>query len=160
MSQHLPEAAIVEEFQGRHAVSPRQRVFLIYLLGTLIDLLILNLFAEHWDRVISDSFTISLFVAIVMQVLLKLTLALEHRVAAFFNAKREAWGKPATFLRFLSAWLILFLSKFVILGAVDVAFGFSIEFTGPAHGVLAFIVVVVVMVVAEEAVARVYRLLA
>jgi hypothetical protein len=63
-------------------------------------------------------------------------------------------------LRFPSAWLILFLSKFVILGAVDVAFGFSISFTGPFHGVLAFILVVLVMVLAEEAIARLFRRLA
>jgi len=160
MSDTLPEAAIVEEYDGRRTVSPRQRVFLVYLLGTLIDLLVLNVFAEHWDYVVSESFTISLFVAIVLQVMLKLTLVLEHKVADYFNSKREAWGKSATILRFFSAWLILFLSKFVILGAVDLAFGFSIAFTGPLHGVLAFIVVVVVMVLAEEAVARLFRRLA
>jgi hypothetical protein len=160
MSQTLPDAAIVEEYDARRTVSPRQRLFLIYLLGTLIDLLVLNIFAEHWEHVVSASFTVSLFVAIMLQVMLKLTLVLEHRVAAYFNSKREAWGKSATFLRFFSAWLILFLSKFVILGAVDIAFGFSIDFTGPLHGVVAFIVVVVVMVLAEEAIVRLFRQLA
>ena len=60
-------------------------------------------------------------------------------------------------MRFVSAWAILFLSKFVILGAINFAFGDSIIFSGPLHGVVAFIVVVVVMLVAEESIVRFYN---
>ena len=60
-----------------------------------------------------DSFTVSLLVAVLLQVLLKLTLTLEHRVAEYFNART---GPTARALRYFSAWLILFGSKFVMLG--------------------------------------------
>ena len=60
-------------------------------------------------------------------------------------------------MRFVSAWAILFLSKFVILEAVNFAFGDSIVFSGPLHGVAAFIVVVVVMLAAEEVIVRFYN---
>ena len=134
-----------------------QRMFTRYLLAVLIDLTVLNLFDEYWDQVTVDSFSISILAAILLQVLLKATLALEHRVADFFNARQGAFNR---FLRFFSAWLILFGSKFVMLGAIDLAFGDGIEFSGALHGVLAFIMVVMVMLAAEEVTVRIYRSLA
>ncbi len=152
MSEHgLLEVASAEE------PSSRQKLFLRYFTAILIDLAVLNLFAEHWQHVIIDSFTVSLAVAILLQLMLKLTLKLEHRVADYFTAK--PW-KLAPFLRVLSAWLILFVSKFVILGVLNVIFGEQVVFAGPVHGVVAFIVVVMVMLIAEEAVVRFYRRLA
>jgi hypothetical protein len=134
-----------------------QRLFVRYLMATLIDLTVINLFDEYWQHVSISSFTISILSAILLQVLLKATLALEHRVALFFNQKS---GGIAKFLRFFSAWLILFGSKFVMLGAINFVFGDGVLFTGPLHGVVAFIVVVVAMLGAEELIVRVYRRLA
>jgi hypothetical protein len=134
-----------------------QRLFVRYLMAVLIDLTVLNLFEEYWRHVTVDSFTISILAAVLLQVLLKATLALEHRVAAYFNTKSGALAK---FFRFFTAWLILFGSKFVMLGAIDIAFGDDVEFAGPLHGMVAFIIVVVVMLAAEEIVARFYRKLA
>jgi hypothetical protein len=131
-----------------------QRLFVRYLLAILIDLTVLNLFVEYWARVTVDSFTISILAAVLLQILLKATLAVEHRVALFFNSKS---GSLARFLRFFCAWLILFGSKFLMLGAIDVAFGDRVAFGGPLHGVVAFIVVVVVMLAVEEGVLRFYR---
>ncbi len=134
-----------------------QRLFIRYLMATLIDLTVLNLFDEYWSAVEVGSFTISILAAIILQVLLKATLALEHRVGAFFSSKS---GAMARFLRFFCAWLILFGSKFVMLGVIDFAFGDAVLFIGPLHGVVAFIVVVVVMLAAEELTVRFYRWLA
>jgi hypothetical protein len=47
-----------------------------------------------------------------------------------------------------------------MLGAIDFAFGDEVAFGGPLHGVVAFIIVVVVMLAAEEITARIYRRLA
>jgi len=134
-----------------------QKMFVRYLLATLIDLTVLNLFDEYWGHVVVESFTISILAAVLLQVLLKATLAVEHRVATYFNAKSGAMAKV---LRLLVAWLVLFGSKFVMLGAIYLAFEDEVRFTGPLHGVLAFIVVVVVMLVAEEITVRIYRRLA
>ena len=132
----------------------RQRLFVRYLTGTLIDLVVLNLFAEYWRSVHVESFTISLLAAVVLQLLLKLTIAVEHWVAGFFKDKTGAFN---TFLRFFSAWLVLFGSKFVILEAISFVFGGGVRFEGPFHGIVALIVVVVAMLVAEEAIVRIYR---
>ena len=115
---------------------------------------VLNLFDEFWDLVTIDPFSISVLAAILLQVLLKVTLVLEHKVAAWFNSKT---GGFARFMRFFTAWLILFGSKFVMLGAIDFAFGDDVLFTGPLHGVVSFIVVVMVMLAAEEVAVRIYR---
>ena len=135
----------------------RQRLFVRYFVGILIDLVVLNLFNEYSDRVHVDSFSVSLLAAVVLQALLKLTIAVEHRVGDYFKAKP---GKSMKFLRFFCAWLVLFLSKFVILEALSFAFGDSVRFEGVLHGLVALIVVVVAMLIAEELVVRLYRRLA
>jgi len=61
------------------------------------------------------------------------------------------------FLRFFFAWLVLFGSKFVILEAITQLFGEDVKFYGAFHGIVALIVVVVVMLIAEEAIVRLYR---
>jgi len=100
------------------------------------------------------NFTVTLGAAVLLQVLLKLTMAFEHRVADFWNAKA---GGTAKFMRYFSAWLILFGSKFLILWAVQVSFGGQVAFHGVLHGVVAIIAVLVVMVLAELAAVRVFN---
>jgi hypothetical protein len=137
--------------------STKQRLFVRYFTAILIDLTVLNLFVEYSEHVVIDSFTISLLAAVLLQVLLKLTIALEHRVAAYFKAKPGGFAK---FLRYFTAWLILFGSKFVILEALSFAFGDAVYFGGPWHGVVVLIVVVITMLVAEQAIIQLYRRLA
>jgi hypothetical protein len=137
--------------------SNRQRLFLRYYTGFLMDLVVLNLFAEYWDLVTVDTFTTSLWAAVLLQVLLKATIWLEHKAMDFFKARG---GGINTFLKYFVAWLILFGSKFVILEALSQAFGSKVHFGGIWHGIVTLIVVVVVMLVAEEVMVRVYRRLA
>jgi hypothetical protein len=147
----------VEGIVSAAQISSRQQFFLRYFTAVLVDLVVLNLFVEFWDRVHVDAFSISLLVAVLLQLLLQLTLRLERQVAAYFNART---GAVARFLRYFSAWLILFLSKFVILYALTLVFGDAVRFSGAAHGVVAFIVVIVAMLATEEVILRVYRRLA
>jgi len=137
--------------------STSQKLFIRYFTAILIDLVVLNLFVEYSQYVVVHSFTISLLAAVLLQVLLKLTLAVEHRIAAYFNAKKGGFAK---FMRYLSAWLVLFGSKFVILEALAFTFGTKVHFGGPIHGLVMLIVVVVVMLLAEEVVVRLVRRLA
>ena len=145
----MPEAAKV--------YSDRQRLFLLYFVGTLIDLVVLGLFDEYSDKVYVQSFTVMLLAAVLLQVLLKATIAVEHRVAAYFKRRAGGWNK---FLRYFCAWLVLFGSKFVILEALALAFGDTVQFHGMLHGLVWLIVVVVTMVIVEELAVRIYRRLA
>lgn len=137
--------------------SNKQRLFMRYFTAILIDLVVLNLFVEYSNKVFVDSFTTSLLAAVVLQILLKLTLVVEHMVADFFKARPGGWMK---FLRFFFAWLVLFGSKFVILEALDVLFGDKVRFEGAFHGIVWLILVVVVMLLVEELIVRIYRRLA
>lgn len=134
-----------------------QALFVRYLLAVLIDLVVLCLFDEYSEKVQIDGFTTALLAAVLLQFLLKITLVIEHRIAGWFKTKP---GTMWRITRFLSAWLILFGSKFVILEAIVFAFGDGVQFFGVLHGVVTLIVVLIVMILAEEVVARTYRRLA
>lgn len=134
--------------------SNKQRLFIRYFLAILIDLVVLNLFVEYWHKVSIDSFTTSLLAAVLLQILLKLTIAVEHRVMDFFKARP---GALMTFLKYFFAWVVLFGSKFVILEALTLAFGDNVRFEGKFHGIVPLIVVIIAMLVAEEATVRFYR---
>jgi hypothetical protein len=137
-----------------HTPSMRQRAFGRYLTATLVDLVVLGLFVEYSEHVVSASFTVMLLAAALLQVLLKLTIVLEHRVAAFFNARPGGFNK---FMRFFTAWLILLGSKFAILEALVLAFGDRLHFGGLYHGIVPLIVVVVTMLAVEAALVKFYR---
>ena len=137
-----------------HTPSLRQRVFQRYLTAILVDLAVLNLFVEYWEHVFAASFTVTLFAAVLLQVLLKLTIVLEHKVADYFNATPGGFAK---FMRFFCAWVVLFGSKFVILEALVLAFGDRMRFGGPFNGIVALVVVVMTMLAVEAALVKIYR---
>lgn len=139
------------------APSDRQRTFLRYFTGALIDLVILGLFNEYSDKVHVKDFTTLLLASILLQFLLKWTIIAEHHVLGFFDGKVGAAWKA---LKYFVAWLILFGSKFVILEALSFAFGDRVQFHGVLHGLVWLIIVVVLMVIIEELVVRFYRRLA
>jgi hypothetical protein len=151
--------ASIDDFMPAAAklYSDRQRLFLLYFVGALIDLVVLGLFDEYSDKVYVRSFTTTLLAAIVLQLLLKATIAVEHWVAGHFKGRAGGWMK---FLRYFCAWLVLFGSKFVILEALNIAFGENVQFEGALHGIVWLIIVVVTMVIIEELVVRFYRKLA
>ena len=120
--------------------------------------MVLNLCIEYFPKyVAADGFIVTLLAAVLLQILLKLTIAVEHRVAAYFNAKPGGFAK---FMRYFTAWLILFGSKFVILEALSFALSDGLRFGGPWHGIVSLIGVVVAMLVAEAVVVKFHRWLA
>ena len=129
-------------------LSNRQRLFVRYLLAVLIDLTVLNLFVEYWDKIVIDSFTISLLAAVLLQIFLRSTVLLENRMADYFKAQP---GKAAIAKRLLATWALLFGSKFVILGAIGIVFGEHVDF----GGVIPFIVVVFAIMATEFVITRI-----
>ena len=129
--------------------SRRQLIFFSWTKDVLIYVVVLNLFVEYVDKIVIDSFTISILTAILLKALLDVILGLEHRVAHFFESRP---GKIAKFLRIVSTWLILFLSKFLILEAVDLVFGDHVELGKFVH----VLSLVIALMVAREVVQRIY----
>jgi hypothetical protein len=137
--------------------SRRQQLFFRYVFFVLVDLTVINLLDQYWDLVFIESFSISLLAAMLLQVLLQLTMAIEHRIADYFKKKP---GISAKVYRGLATWAVLFGSKLVILEAINIAFGQSVLFGGPMHGLIAFIVVVLAIIIAEQIMLRTYQSLA
>lgn len=130
-----------------------QRLFVGYTLAVLVDLTVLNLYNEFWGYVTISSFSISLAAAILLQLLLKLSIKAEHKLAEYFKAKE---GLAPKIMRGLSSYIILVGSKFVMLEAINLAFGSDIDFSGPLNGVVAFFAVVFTILVAEIIVSKIY----
>jgi len=138
--------------------SLRQLLFLKYTFFVLIDLAVLGLFNQYWELVYIETFTIAILTAMLLQFLMQLALKVEHIAADYFFGGKT--GTHIKVMRGVSAWAIIFVSKLVILEAINLAFGDSVEFSGPVHGVVSFIVVVVGIIVAEQAFLWIYRSLA
>ncbi|MEZ8746468.1 hypothetical protein AB4369_09195 [Vibrio sp. 10N.261.49.A5] len=130
-----------------------QRLFVGYTLAVLVDLTVLNFFDEYWDFVNIESFAISFAAAILLQLLLKLSIGLEDKLADYFKSKP---GTAPKIYRGLSSYVILVGSKFVMLEAINILFGDKVDFTGPWNGVVAFFAVVFTILVAEVIVSKIY----
>ena len=130
-----------------------QASFVSWVSAVLVDIVVLNLFVEFVHTVVIDSFYISILTAVLLKLMVDAVKGLEQRVSAYLSAKQGAAWKP---VRFVAVWLILFLSKFVILEVVNVVFGSHVEL-GSFIEILA---IVVTMLVANAALEAVYRGLA
>ncbi|MGF1709898.1 hypothetical protein L4C37_04840 [Vibrio kagoshimensis] len=130
-----------------------QRLFVGYSLAVLVDLTVLNFFDEYWEFVNIESFTISFAAAILLQLLLKLSIGLEHKIADYFKSKP---GTAPKVLRGVSTYIILVGSKFVMLEAINIMFGDKVDFSGPWNGVVAFFAVVFAILVSEIIISKIY----
>ncbi|MPW37852.1 hypothetical protein [Vibrio sp. B1Z05] len=130
-----------------------QRLFVGYTLAVLVDLTVLNFFDEYCQYVNIESFTISFIAAILLQLLLKLSIGLEHKLANYFKSKP---GTAPKIYRGVSTYVILVGSKFVMLEAINIIFGEKVQFSGPFNGVVAFFAVVFVILIAEVTVSKIY----
>ena len=129
-------------------VTTAQERFMSWASDVLVYTVVLNLFVEYSEAVIIDSFTISLFTAAVLKVLLDILTTVEHRVSHFF-------GQYAKWLGYASMWVVLFLSKFVILEVIDIIFGEHVEL----GKFLDVVFLVITLMVVRELVERAYKAL-
>jgi len=143
----IPKEIIVEK-RSNH-----QKMFIKYTMGTLVDLVVLGLCNQYSSYVTIDSFSLALLAALLLQVLLQFTLLIEHRISHYFKSKP---GNRSKVMRILSVWGVLFSSKLLILEAISFACGKHVVFLGWWHGVVTFIFVVTLILLAEYLVKRIY----
>jgi hypothetical protein len=101
-------------------VTRGQQRFASWVTDVLVYLVVLELFVEYVPRVITESFTISIFTAVVLKLLIDAIARLEHHVSGWFK-RREGSGWRV--LGLVTMFSILFFSKFVILEVIDIVFG-------------------------------------
>jgi hypothetical protein len=134
-------------------MSPAQARFVSWVSEVLVDIVVLNLFVEFVHTIVIDSFAVSILTALLLKLMVDAVKGLEHAVATALAAKEgPAWRA----LRYVAVWLILFLSKFVILEVVNVVFGDHVEL----GSFIEVAGIVVTMLVANAVLQRIYRALA
>ena len=132
-------------------MNPRRAAFIDWTVGILVYVVVIALFDEHYDRIFVSSFTIALFMAVVMKVLLFLILRLEHVVAHFWKSMKQS--TVVKVLSLISAFLILFLSKFVILEILDIIFRENVEI----HGFIPIILLILSMIILERGLVVIFK---
>jgi hypothetical protein len=110
--------------EGPNIITPAQARFVSWISEVLVDIVVLNLFVEYAHAVVIDSFAISILTALLLKLMVDAVKGLEQEVSAYLAAKP---GTTWKLLRYAAVWLILFLSKFVILEAVNFVFGDHVE---------------------------------
>ncbi len=128
----------------------KKEIFVDWTLDLLIYIIILNLFAQYSSAIYFETFTISIFTAVVLKALLNSIVNLEHYVADFF---KRFIGNFARYTSYVTAFLILFLSKFLILEIIDIIFREKVEI----HGFIPFVVMIITMIVTRKIIERIYK---
>ena len=112
---------------AKTALHPRQELFRSMILGTLIYAVVLGFFNDYTSILHTRSYSTTFAVAVVMQILTYATFFLKDRTVAWYRGGGLGGSKPAMLF---SVWLIMFLSKFVFLGAIGLIFGDAVEISG------------------------------
>jgi hypothetical protein len=131
-------------------VTPAQERFTSWVSDVLIDIVVLNLFVEFAHTVVIDAFAISILTALLLKLMVDAVKGLEQRVSAYFAAKP---GTVSKILRVVAVWLILFLSKFVILEVVNFVFGDHVEL----GSFIEIVAIVIAMLAANAALQTAYQ---
>jgi hypothetical protein len=132
------------------AITRAQARYISWVSEVLVDIVILNLFVEYIHTIVIDSFAISVLTAVLLKLAIDAVKGLEQRVAGYFRAKEgTAWRA----LGLVAVWSILFLSKFVILEAVNIVFGEHVEL---GH-FIEIVAIIVTMLVANALMRLVFR---
>ncbi len=141
---------------GSRLLNNKQRLFVGYLNAILMYLTVINFCDEYWAWVDIRSFTVSLFVSVLLLLGLMLLVSTEKKAAAYFMAKPGARPKV---MRGLTSYILLVGGKFVIMGAIAILFGDRVTFSGPLHGAIAFVGVVTATLVADGIAKKIYKAL-
>ncbi len=125
----------------KHTFSQKQLAFQELFIGTLIYAVVLGFLNDYTSVVEVNSFSTIFFASVVLSILAYLTFALKKRTIAWLKNHQGAFFRVLTFL---SVWLIMFLSKFVFVWALDLLFGTYISING-FFGILIVVVLVTVV---------------
>lgn len=141
---------------GERNINNSQRLFLVYIICILVDMTILNIFAEFSHSVYVESFSITIFIAIFLQLFIVLTKYAEHKLSNFFGDKKNYLTK---IMYFLALWALLFFSKLLMLHGANLIFGDKINFYGMFDGLLAFIIIIFSFLLGECLLTKIYHAL-
>ena len=104
-----------------------QAFFRTMLLGTLLYSVVLGFFNDYTDVLHTSSYSVTFSLALVLQVLTYLTFAAKDAVQARFGGRP---GRGSKFGLVFGVWLVMFVSQFVFLAAVEAIFRDQVQISG------------------------------
>jgi hypothetical protein len=134
-------------------ISRRQEIFRDWTVDVLLYAVVLGFFNDYTGAIYIDSFSTTFLAALVMKALLAATFRLEHRVGNWFKARE---GKIYKAGYILTAWAIMFFSKFIFLEVIDFVFGKAVEITG----FVGLVLMILTMIIARKIINMTYLRLA
>lgn len=105
----------------------KQMLFKEMFVGTLIYAVVLGFFNDYTSIVDARSFSTIFYAAFVLEVLTYLAFLLKGNIISWL---KDRAGLAYKILMFFCVWLVMFLSKFVFIWAVDTIFGSNINIYG------------------------------
>ncbi len=130
---------------GPKTISGGQSLFISWTTAALVNIVVLGLFVEYSDRIAIDSFTITIFTAVVLTALLDITFGIEQRARTFLGRRGGAISRV---LSVVATMAILFSGKFVILEVIDVIFRDDVDI----DGFVPLVLLIITMIAAERVV--------
>ncbi len=111
----------------RNTFSSRQLLFQELFIGTFIYAVALGFFNDYTSIVYAKSFSTIFFASIILEVLTYLAFQLKSKIIGWLKNRQ---GKMYRVLMFFCVWLVMFISKFVFIWALDLIFGGYINVNG------------------------------
>lgn len=105
----------------------RQILFKDLFVGTLIYAVVLGFFNDYTDIITAKSFSTIFLAAFVLQLLTYSVFWLKKKVVIKLKPKKELKFK---LVMIFGVWLIMFSSKFVFIGTIDLIFGDNMNVSG------------------------------
>ena len=116
-----------ENDQVESAAAPVEPGVAAGIIDVFVYVVVLSVFVEYVPRVISETFTLSLFAAVLLKGVLEVVLVAKKRVVGRFRQASGPGGKVAAAVM---VWAVLFGSKFLVLEAVNLVFGDRVSLGG------------------------------
>ena len=104
--------------------------------GILLYTVVLGFFNDYTDILVTTSYSVTFFMAIVMQILTFATFQVKDIVKKKLGKKE---GTKTTVSMVIGVWLVLFFSKFVFLAVIDLIFQEDVYISG-FFGLMAIVV--------------------
>lgn len=111
----------------KHSLTPAQLIFKELFVGTLIYAIVLGFFDDYTNLVTIVSFSTTFLAAFVLELLTYGAFTVKSSIVGWLKHKQGALYKA---LMFFMVWLVMFLSKFVFIWAIDGIFGDAITING------------------------------
>ena len=110
-------------------------------IGILLYSVVLGFFNDYTHILQTSSYSITFLLAIVLQLLTYVKLALKDVVKAHFSQYKS---KAAKYGFIFSVWFILFVSKFIFLAVIDFIFRDQVEISG-FFGLMAMVFTLIIL---------------